>query len=127
MTMTEQEQRIAIAEWYGISPVILSFDEAINRTASGYYVILSAKGEVVSTNLPNYLNDLNAIHEAEEKLTNEQFYDVYCRYLSDIAGGSISPGKYSTTFMEHTRNYVSAKASQRAEALLKTIGKWVES
>lgn len=59
--------------------------------------------------IPDYLNDLNAMHDAEKVLTDEQ-WDLYCGYL----GGSL-------------RSCASATASQRAEAFLRTIGKWEET
>lgn len=59
-----------------------------------------------SIELPDYLNSLDAMHEAEKVLTDEQ-WDLYCNYL----GGSL-------------RSCASATASLRAEAFLRTIGKW---
>lgn len=57
--------------------------------------------------LPDYLNDLNAIHEAEKLIMDESSI-IYVEYL-----GQISCPWHAT-------------AAQRAEALLKTIGKWEE-
>ena len=62
--------------------------------------------------LPNYLNDLNAMHELEGILTNEQI-EVYCSFLQKPQWG-IWWGIHAT-------------ASQRAEAFLLTIGKWEEA
>lgn len=61
---------------------------------------------------PNYCNDLNAMHEAEMVLTLEQQYD----YWSDVkAINGSGPDQLFTT------------ARQRAEAFLKTLGKWEEA
>lgn len=60
--------------------------------------------------VPDYLNDLNAMHEAEKVLTNEQ-YDIFALRLGPL------------TSMRR-RQYISATATQRAEAFLRTIGKW---
>lgn len=60
--------------------------------------------------MPDYLNDLNAMHEAEIQLKAEDnhAYGCYCSELYE---------KYGNT--------VSLTAAQRCEAFLKTIGKWV--
>jgi hypothetical protein len=57
-------------------------------------------------NLPDYLNDLNAMHEAEKVLDSTQG-DRYFELLDQLDVPSIS-----------------ATAAQRAEAFLRTIGKW---
>ena len=59
--------------------------------------------------IPNYCNDLNAMHEAEKVLTSEQI-DKYVTILCL----EIQPEPK----LHH------ATARQRAEAFLKTIGKW---
>lgn len=58
---------------------------------------------------PDYLNDLNAMHEAEEKLDCNQ-WEVWHRIV----------GEWPTELARLT-------ASQRAEAFLRTIGKWKEA
>ena len=60
--------------------------------------------------LPNYCNDLNAMHEAEEALKGKQFV-TYGIALSDIEGSLWG---------------IRATARQRAEAFLRTLGKWKE-
>ena len=57
--------------------------------------------------IPNYCNDLNAMHEAEESLIG----DLWIGYmkLADIEGSLFG---------------IRATARQRAEAFLRTIGKW---
>lgn len=60
--------------------------------------------------LPDYPNDLNAMHEAEKIL---QHYGVFVDKLAEI--------------MRQPRQgimLVNATAAQRAEAFLRTIGKW---
>ena len=59
--------------------------------------------------LPNYTTDLNAMHEAEKMLDYRQRCD-YEETLQLICN-------YRHTF---------ATAAQRAEAFLKTIGKWTD-
>ena len=65
------------------------------------------------TFIPDYLNDLNAMHDAENVLTNEQWW-LFVEFLTEIRGGGVAL-------------CISATAAQRAEAFLRTIGKWVES
>ena len=55
------------------------------------------------------LNDLNAMHEAEKALTTEADTNRYCYWLNKVA-----PRIF---FWRYT-------ARQRAEAFLRTIGKW---
>ncbi len=64
----------------------------------------------------DYLNDLNAMNEAERCLNdtfpNHQSHD-YINHLKNVVGGV--PG----CFAQHC-----ASAAQRAEAFLKTLGLW---
>ena len=107
--MTPEQQRIAIAEvcgWTEIEPCTCC--DGVSR---GYTPIPGAHKK----HLPNYLNDLNAMHEAEKVLaqrTREDLgsYQLYCRVLLDFFGSGVS-----------------CTASQRAEAFLRTIGKWEEA
>jgi hypothetical protein len=66
-------------------------------------------GDISIDNLPDYLNDLNAMHEAEKMLEADDNHAYGC-YCSDL--------------YEKYGNTVSLTASQRAEAFLRTIGKW---
>ena len=59
---------------------------------------------------PDYCNDLNAMHEAEKIFDNA----LYCRYIDELCTQAIK-GKNCMYL---------ATAAQRAEAFLKTIGKW---
>lgn len=60
-------------------------------------------------NLPNYLNDLNAMHEAEKRLSEEQM-TIYTSNLFEIC--------------DDWPKATLATAAQRAEAFLKTVGKF---
>ena len=71
------------------------------------------EGELVNylneSGVPDYLNDLNAMHEAEKMLEadDNHAYGCYCIDLQEEYG-----------------NTVHLTAAQRAEAFLRTIGKW---
>ena len=55
----------------------------------------------------NYCDDLNAMHEVEKGIEN---LDLYEKWLEDIWGGTLY--------------LFNATARQRAEAFLRTLGKW---
>lgn len=63
--------------------------------------------------IPDYCDDLNAMHEAENVLTEDQF-KWYTHWLEKL--------------MPNTRYWslLCAPASRRAEAFLRAIGKWEE-
>ena len=65
-----------------------------------------------SENVPDYCNDLNAMHEAEKILSDESHADYACELVKTIRRN----GEWFES--------VSATAAQRAEAFLKTIGRW---
>lgn len=71
--------------------------------------------------LPDYLNDLNAMHEAEEVLPIDKRVGSqgYMGFLWDTCSKNMHNGG-STWEIAH------ATAAQRAEAFLKTLGLWVE-
>jgi hypothetical protein len=85
--MTQEQQRVAIAEACG-----------------------EDSDSIVRELIPDYLNDLNAMHDAENSLTTSQM----------------------TTMSQYLHRKIGvlwgfATASQRAEAFLRTIGKWKEA
>jgi len=69
--------------------------------------------------LPDYLNDLNAMHEAE-KILNEKQAVWYLQKLTQVRFKAGVSGMIGC-MIDKT---VFATASQRAEAFLRTIGKW---
>jgi hypothetical protein len=73
----------------------------------------------VRMKIPNFFTDLNAMHEAEKVLTEEQ---------CDAYGMKITLVMSDNARSPHVKDYCDwhAAAHQRAEAFLKTIGKWVD-
>ena len=75
-------------------------------------------GEIVSYTVdqyvPDYCNDLNAMAEAENTLNDDQQYE-YAYVLDDLIKNR------SCEF-----NLIHASARMRAEAFVRTIGKWKE-
>jgi hypothetical protein len=98
--MTQEEKQIKLAEagrW-----------KHIQRLLSGWHG-LQEQGPLEE--LPDYFNDLNAVHELESKLPAGK-WTRYCQYLAELSGGS--------------RRFVSvhSAAHHRAEALGKTLNLW---
>ena len=107
--MTPEQQRIAIAEacgWTGFNPD--NIPDCLQYTAKAP----SGKWGLI----PDYLNDLNAMHEAENVLTDEQDSE-YSESLELVVGARW--GANNACDMKRLR---SATAAQRAEAFLRTIG-----
>jgi len=94
--MNTEQQRIAIAEACGWKQI-----------PDGRWK-LDGKVELF---LPNYLNDLNAMHDAEETLD----YNQMNRYQNIELSRFVHTG---TTWI------CSATAAQRAEAFLRTLNLW---
>jgi len=105
--MTNEQQRIAIAEACGWKLV------TDNPEYEPYWD--DPKGNMVAVSngvhrFPDYLNNLNAMHEAEKMLTNEQWW-LFVEFLTEIRGGGVAL-------------CISATAAQRAEAFLKALNLW---
>ena len=64
---------------------------------------------------PDYLNDLNAMHDAEKVLSRGVGYHQSCGF-----------GLYRTALAEvcDEQHPIDATAAQRAEAFLRAVGKW---
>ena len=106
--MTEQEQRIAIGKLCGWW--VMWDDE--------YGPLRGRKDQTSSVYLvPDYLNDLNAMHEAEKVLSYVQML-VFCTNLTGILMRSGEACRF---------DIVHSSASQRAEALLMTLWLWDEN
>lgn len=111
--MTEQEQRIAIAEFCGWHDVA---SDNRGGTLHGTWPLTG-----VVSNLPDYFHDLNAIHEAWQRLDRKQRV-AFSRCLRIKV---VSDGGHKASFDEDiVACCENATAAQRAEALLKAIGKW---
>ena len=111
--MNKEQQRIAIAEACGLgsreqlAALLEDYEEAF---ALAYYNDRAAP----TTPIPDYLYDLNAMHEAEKEL--------YAR--PNKSDGTVWAYVYESHLINITTTEIIATAAQRAEAFLKTIGKW---
>ncbi len=124
--MKPLEQKIAIAEacnWTA-QPNMGGMGGYIARTPSGeccYHNIGHDRSDAILRNCPDYPADLNACHEMEKVLTDDQFDEQYVVELGRLFyPANKGPWKWS----ECPTMVVRATAEQRAEAFLRTIGKW---
>ena len=69
---------------------------------------------------PDYCNDLNAMHEAEKVFT----YEEAQQFEGELCGICGSENLHKEYPLPFEFSVAHATASQRAEAFLKTIGKW---
>jgi len=105
--MTDQQINAVIAEACGW------------RKEDGVYMWTANNIDCTCPDLWDWCNDLNAMHEAERVLTKDRN-----SYLTTLAG---------LVETDHLRGldadwpWVCATARQRAEAFLRTLGKWEES
>lgn len=108
--MTPEQQRIAIAEACGWTGIIVSYSGALMGFAP-----FNPEYDEQWQAVPNYPEDLNAMHEAEKVLTPQQT-PCYVATLITVCG---SAGNRAIGWP-----YITATAAQRAGAFLRTIGKW---
>jgi hypothetical protein len=140
--MKPEQQRIAIAEACGWSLKPLIWRSEIIR-----YRLIKPDGEVflfkhwddgadecrswetacARDAIPDYLNDLNAMNEAEKTLTDKQYdlSDSLAAYEDTSFSGWLFRIMVRRAENPDYRLY-SASAAKRAEAFLRTIGKWEE-
>jgi hypothetical protein len=83
---------------------------------------------LIHASIPDYLNDLNAMHEAEKVLSDEQYMSFGKAHFEDFSYyGHCGRIAYRNTPEESGRvRYLSLTAAQRAEAFLKTLELWEE-
>jgi hypothetical protein len=124
--MNQQQQRIAIAEACGW--VIKT--EQVEHT-NGYQWTETRKFWVSPHGkrgeLPDYLNDLNAIHEAEKTLSWKDEGPATSqrrRYLMNLEAVISGPPNRFGERPNRTLSVPFATAAQRARAFLETLGLW---
>jgi len=136
--MKPEAQRIAIAEACGWTEIHASeFTDSPSgtfaeppeswwKTAPSHFYCNKGRA---CMDLPNYLGDLNAMHEAEKALSNHQraHYANCLNKLLFVDGDAvityndeIAPDLLEDFAVAHTT------AAQRAEAFLRTLGLWQE-
>ncbi len=119
--MTPEAQRIAIAEACGIElqrcvrpRQYVTADMAMDAGDRSMEGSLYSEEEWEQIEPPDYLNDLNAMHEAE-KVLGEFGSKIWAQYARNIRKGDI---------VALSGELIHATAAQRAEAFLRTLGLW---
>jgi hypothetical protein len=129
--MTPEAQRIAIAELCGIVRILTkaeflpAFIEWLEEerhphaglTRPSWIILLKGR------RIPDYCNDLNAMHEAEQWLCSGQRENPFAnadRYFHELAHVCNPSCDMSN---ESNQRPIFASAAQRAEAFLRTMGK----
>ena len=96
--MTDEQINAAIAEACGW------------RKEDGVYMWIANGIDCTCPELWDWANDLNAMHEAEKTLSETNMF-VMAHYIERFVS-------------RHGQHYFHANARQRAEAFLRTLGKW---
>jgi hypothetical protein len=107
--MTNEQINFAIVEACGWTD-ISKYTQAVD----GWYGYEPENGP--HSKIPDYCNDLNAMHEAEKVLTEHQ-WDEYEKVLRLVCDGC-------SYYEGAGKELLHATAKQRAEAFLRTLGKW---
>ena len=115
--MSPEDQRIAISQACGWREAFPKQGQPHPETKRGGILLpyewVNESTHARAMHLPDYLNDLNAMHVAEKVLDNP---DEYEDMLAEVCAGPEGAG--GKAYLFH------ATAAQRAEAFLLTIGKW---
>ena len=132
--MNEEQQNIVIAKLMGAKWVksfnrqtpnkaVLVFVKRLSLDYGDEIVYVNESDEnftkVVHAHVPDYCNDLNAMHEAENHLKPDE-KEIYWNYLFDHCDGTVF------SRVEDDYKMIHATAAQRAEAFLKTLKLWKE-
>jgi hypothetical protein len=129
--MTPEQQRIAIAEACGWKPD----DDGDGTGWKGSWIrrrLIGKKptfrdGKVISylieQTVPDYLNDLNAMHEAEKE-TDMHYSQKWTTTLCEVMFESTSISVAGATKWDFALLCARSTAAQRAEAFLKTLNLW---
>ena len=122
--MTHDEQRIAIAKACGWTDIRRQRLWAGDQDLWGTKLI---GGEKHRNRLPDYLNDLNAMHKAMQVLVDK---GLMWQFANQIIGIICSAKGLSLQTLEQQDYLIflaSSTAELEAEAFLRTLGLWQES
>lgn len=118
--MKPENQRIAIAEACGWQ-FANSHSPETKETAIMCWV-RPGNSFWQTEKLPDYFNDLNAMHDAEMSLNPDQ----QKRFIEYLIEGEAHDEYCTEMLWDSSWVAAHATAAQRAEAFLRTIGKWEE-
>lgn len=125
--MTSEQKRIAIAEACGWMKGRANVNPDLSP-ADGFW--LGGKFHVGISALPDYFNDLNAMHDAEEMLTTPEqrynfisiLYDIVNNFIPDEVDDYV-PDYWEVSSVQ-VFPHLHATAAQRAEAFGLTLKLW---
>jgi hypothetical protein len=125
--MSPEAQRIAIAVACGYTDVCMDRWEGVDIESRSISFGTELRGTLFKRRLfvPDYLHDLNAMHKAEEVLPDMASDDDgrdQLGYMETLADTLLA--KWSSNNSADMWLITHATAAQRAEAFLRTIGKW---
>ena len=120
--MKSEQQRIAIAKvcgWEGCTDPKCDYRKAMHLHKNG---VVAFPESYSIPRFPDYPNDLNAMHEAEMTLTNEQRF-LLAIHLKEMT----NRGQFWSCCEEEQWSLACyATAAQRAEAFLRTLNLWTD-
>lgn len=133
--MNEREQRIAIAEACGIpAGQINAWLDQVQATSDMQCAVPGGEERYRDKVLrapdmspPDYLHDLNAMHEAEKTLKIGHDGSPAAEYqeaLWNVSNRGVTFCAENLHDVAYLQNLICATAAQRAEAFLHAIGKW---
>lgn len=111
--MSDQEINIAIAEACGWTEIHTHPSDGM--LWGQHPSCPDERNEYYDYPIPDCCHDLNAMHEAEKVMSDDQYHTGYKQTLASLVG------------LSGNMRVPSATARQRAEAFLRTIGKWKEA
>jgi hypothetical protein len=116
-TMSPEQQRIAIAEACGWTAKQDSngWWRAVHKLTGNAIELWLSERSVWSVGIPDYLNDLNAMHEAEKVLIDKGV-NAWWEYVAFINRHNPTPFRSETA--------VNATAAQKSKAFLHTLNLW---
>lgn len=120
--MIPEAQRIAIAEACGWTAIVDYSGLVRGGKLTG---ILGSDGRM---DIPDYPNDIRAMHEAEEMASQCGLLKAEA-WVPEIWRGCelpLSSAFWTRENMGCMASAIHATAAQRAEAFLRTLGKWTE-
>jgi hypothetical protein len=121
--MKPEEQRIAIAEacgWQGPHhPKNVEGMAGWWSQEHGVWWVNPEGKRVMVSSVPDYLNSLDAMHEAEKVLTGTLRQNLYQSEIAEICWADESRSNNQVVF-----NQLTATATQRAEAFLRALNLW---
>lgn len=121
--MNTEKQRIAIAEACGWKPYE-SLKLVPHPRGRGHMRCDADHPNGYPSNMPDFINDLNAMHEAERTLTSATDQFTYAAFLLErFEWVDVNSNDLSCDEVYHA---ALSTAERRAEAFLKTLGLWEE-